>query len=226
MEDLLKVLRQDYYNNDFSRKLIDAEEIFYSLLRVCGDCSWGQLPCFKSGSYLIDGVNGYTYDLEMYPKQLLLYETAKNINSALEIGVYMGHSLLIMLLANPKLKILCIDSAKELSGKCINIIKNYFPEAEIEFIPGNSLDILPNLEKKFDFFHIDGGHSVYNAVHEFNYCKRLSNNKNIKLIFDDIGIVGGVKDELKKHKIIQEIEPKCPLTKTPWYINYYIEIEL
>ena len=45
----------------------------------------------------------------MFEKQKLLFDLSKKSKTILEIGVYMGHSLLIILLANPKAKITCID---------------------------------------------------------------------------------------------------------------------
>lgn len=226
MRILSKLLDDKEYDNEFSRKLIDSEPIFFDLLKSVCDNSWSNPPCYKNGSYLIDGFK-YSYDLTYYPKQQLLYNVAKDINSVLEIGVYMGHSLLIMLLANPNLNITCIDITKELSGGCVEILKKYFPNSNINFIPGNSNDVLPTLNEKFDFFHIDSSHSSDAAKKEFNYCKKLCNNNVMKVIFDDIGLVGGVKDEIKNNfKVIKEIEPKCPLNNTPWYTNYYIEFEL
>ena len=71
----------------------------------------------------------------------------------------MGHSLLIMLLANPNLKITTIDIVEKYSKAATDYLQNEFPNAKINFIKGNSLNIIPKLDAKYDLFHIDGTHS-------------------------------------------------------------------
>ena len=112
------------------------------------------------GSYLFNGHN-YVYDSRMFEKQKLLFNLAKKNKSVLEIGVYMGHSLLIMLLANPKLKITCIDIEDHYSLPAIKYLKENFKEAEISFIKGDSVKLLKNIREDFDLFHIDGSHSPF-----------------------------------------------------------------
>ena len=63
------------------------------------------------GSYMFDGKT-YLFDEKLLPKQNLLYEKTLNKNKALEIGTYMGHSLLLMLIANPKIEVTTIDIEK------------------------------------------------------------------------------------------------------------------
>ena len=89
LENLRKVIENQKFNNEFSHKLLNFEYHFRNIFEVC---SFSFLIC---GSYLIDGLN-YEYQIETYEKQKLLYEKSKNKN-ILEIGTYMGHSLLIIL---------------------------------------------------------------------------------------------------------------------------------
>ena len=65
-----------------------------------------------------------------------LFEKAKISNSVLEIGTYMGHSLLIMLLANPKLKVTTIDMVEKYSKASTDYLQNEFPDAKIKFLKG------------------------------------------------------------------------------------------
>jgi tRNA G46 methylase TrmB len=74
------------------------------------------------GSYLFNGKK-YLYDKSMYKKQKLLFDLSKKNNKILEIGVYMGHSILIMLLANPKVNITAIDVSDTYSKPSINYLK-------------------------------------------------------------------------------------------------------
>ena len=71
---------------------------------------------------MIDGQK-YKYDKRMIAKQSLLYNLAKQNSKILEIGVYMGHSILIMLTSNPKLKITGLDIDKRFAPKAVNYLK-------------------------------------------------------------------------------------------------------
>ena len=59
----------------------------------------------------------------MLNKQLLLYNLAKKHKTVLEVGVYMGHSILIMLASNPKLSIYGIDIDRKFALPSINYLK-------------------------------------------------------------------------------------------------------
>ena len=89
---------------------------FYKIFKNQGIKHFEQLYCINKkkfikgcGSYLFNG-SEYIYDDSMYEKQKHLFELSKKNNKILEIGVYMGHSVLIMLLANPKINITAIDN--------------------------------------------------------------------------------------------------------------------
>ena len=215
MIDLKKKLLEKKYNNDFSRKLIEAEEIFNSIFEVCGNKM--EYGC---GSYLI-GSQKYEYAINMYDKQKLIYERSKNMNSVLEIGTYMGHSILIMLLANPHLNITAIDIDDTYASKAIQLLQSKFINAKIDFIHGNSLDILPKINKKFDFFHIDGAHGNTIITKEFTYCKKLSSSLDFKLIFDDVEVCNTLQKNIHySYKIIEYDTPNC-IAK-----NKYIHIKI
>ena len=146
MDELKKNIKLNNYNNEFSKALLDSENIFYDIYQHCN--FEFDLNC---GSYLFDGKN-YQYSIEMYDKQKLLFEKSKKINSVLEIGVYMGHSLLIMLMANPNLIFTGIDIDKKYAAKAINLLSNYFPNSKLEFMHSDSLKVLKDLIKSMIFF--------------------------------------------------------------------------
>ena len=110
--------------------------IFYEIYQVCGNK-------FCGDSYLFDGLT-YKYCDIMYEKQELLYNQVKNVNNILEIGTYMGHSLLIMLLSNPNLKITCIDISDEYTLPAILVLNKYFNNA-ITFIHNDSHSALKDI---------------------------------------------------------------------------------
>ena len=73
------------------------------------------------GSYLFDG-QAYRYHPATLRKQEELYRYAMTATNALEIGVYLGHSLLIMLIANPTLQITCIDNEDQFARKAVDYL--------------------------------------------------------------------------------------------------------
>ena len=209
----------DFWNTDFSQKLIKAEHIFSEIYDSCGNTF--DKGC---GSYLFDGQT-YEYLPDLYPKQKLLYDKAAEASNVLEIGTYMGHSALIMLLANPKLKLTTVDIASHLSAPAATVLQKYFPDADITFICENSLEVIPTLQDQYDLFHIDGNHDADFVIKEYDLCKRLSNTPEYRIVFDDWHGERGPGSTVEKHimqsgKVTQYIVPNCLWT------NAYIETEL
>jgi hypothetical protein len=204
MQELKNRLNEKEFNNEFTYKLLDAEKIFNQIFEVCGnEMEYG------CGSYLI-GSEKYEYSIKMYPKQKLIYDKTKNISSVLEIGTYMGHSLLLMLLANPDLDITCIDIEDKYSEKVTKYLQTIFPKAKIKFLKGNSLKILPNITNNFDFFHVDGAHGNTIITKEFMHCKRLSSSNDFKLIFDDVDVCKTLQDNINlSYNVVDSFIPNC-----------------
>lgn len=217
MNELKKKIteKEKEYDNEFSKKLLDSELIFHEIYKVCGnEMEYG------CGSYLI-GSEKYEYSIAMYAKQKLLYDKTKNIDSALEIGTYMGHSLLIMLLANPNLHVTCIDIDDKYSGKVTKYLQSVFLNSKIDFFKGNSLNILPKIKKKYDFFHIDGAHGNTIITQEFIHCKRLTSTNDLKLIFDDVEVCKTLQNNINSsYQVIDSYTPNC-INK-----NKYIHIRI
>jgi hypothetical protein len=214
MESLKKHINDSKYNNDFSFRLIEAEEIFFGLHESHGK-KWHR----NWGGYLFNG-RKYEYCIDMYDKQKLLYETSKNKNRILEVGTYVGHSLLIMLLANPKLEITCIDLSDEYAKPSIEFLQSKFPNSKIDFIHGSSLEVLPTLKTKYDLFHIDGTHENDIITKEFHYCLDLRSSDTFSIIFDDVETCQPlVKETLSKMNIIDQSTPGCPWTNAYYKIK-------
>lgn len=204
MKSLKQKIKEKKYNNKFSNKLINAEKHFKNIYKVCS---------FKfekgCGSYLFNGKN-YNYQIETYLKQKLLYEKSKNKKNILEIGSYMGHSLLIMLLANPRARITCIDINDEFSLPTTNYMQKKFPLSKITFIKGSSLEILKKLDDKFDFFHIDGAHKNKIVTKEFYLCMNKIDRRKVEFIFDDVDNIKALVKNIKStYKIINQVTPNC-----------------
>jgi spermidine synthase len=207
MNILKNRIKEQIYNNEFSLELIKHEEIFYKIYEKCGSTF-----SRKIGSYLFDGKK-YEYHIGMYNKQKLLYDTVKNAKTILEIGTYMGHSLLLMLIANPSLKVTCIDIDSTFSKPATDFLKETFPTSDITFIHGNSLDVLPLLTEKFDFFHIDGKHNNKMITQEFNICKTLRSDDIMNVIFDDSETCQPLLENIRnQYEVIADITPN-----SDWY---------
>jgi hypothetical protein len=204
------------YNTEFTNKLVAHKNIFYEIYEACGNRFFN-----GCGSYLFDGQT-YQYCDLMYEKQELLYHTVKNVRNVLEIGTYMGHSLLIMLLSNPELKITCIDISDEFTLPAITILNKYFNNA-IHFIHSDSLSALQTLHQTFDFFHIDGHHENNYITNEFLLVKHLNNRIDnvLRIVFDDQNCLVDLQNEIGKHyTILKKITPNCT------WNNVYFEIQL
>ena len=206
----------DKYNTEFTNRLLAAKHIFYEIYEACGS-----KYCVGCGSYLFDG-NNYDYCDMMYEKQELLYNQVKTANNVLEIGTYMGHSLLIMLLSNPNLKITCIDISDEYTRPAVNVLNKYFNSA-IDFIHSDSLTALKSIDKKFDFFHIDGTHVNDYITNEFNAIKELNSRPDniLRVLFDDQVYLIELQNDIKcKYSVLKCIIPNCS------WNNAYFEIQL
>jgi hypothetical protein len=203
-------------NNEFTNKLYKNKHIFYEIYQACGYRFMN-----TCGSYLFEGKH-YTYCEEMYQKQELLYNAVKNATSVLEIGVYMGHSLLIMLLSNPNLKITCIDIDDTYAKPAVAVLNKYFPNA-INLIIGDSHAVLSTLKPQFDFFHVDGNHEDKYIQFEFLMVQSLNSHPNnvLRIIFDDLQFMPNLFQKIMNHyKVITLVIPKCI------WCNVFLEIQL
>jgi hypothetical protein len=204
------------YNTEFTNRLLKNKNIFYEIYSACGNKFHD-----GCGSYLFDGKT-YKYCELMYEKQELLYNTVKDAKTVLEIGTYMGHSLLIMLLSNPDLKITCIDIDDKYTRPAVTILNKHFNNA-IRFIHSDSLSALKVIEEKFDFFHIDGHHENNYIANEFMLVQKLNDRSDniMKVIFDDQNCLEKLQCEINNtYKVIKKITPSCA------WNNVCYEIEL
>ena len=215
MQKLKNLENKQNYNLSFVEKLLDSEIIFNEILNACNN-TWS----FGTGSYLFEG-QVYEYSLDMFEKQFLLYEKVKTAKDVLEIGTYMGHSLLIMLLANPSLNITCVDIDSSFTRPGVEVLKKYFPNATINFIHSDSLSAITKLDKKFDFFHIDGSHENDYIKKEFEVCKTLCKELDMSIVFDDVACCRELETYITNNfTILEHITPNCI------YPNTFFRIKL
>ena len=203
------------YNTEFTNSLYENEHIFNEIYDACNNKF--QRGC---GSYLFDGQT-YRYSDRMYGKQELLFNSVKNVNSALEIGTYMGHSILIMLLSNPDLRVTCIDINDTYTGPSVNVLNKHFNN-RVTFLHGSSLDVMPNLKAEYDFFHVDGQHENSFIHKEFDLIKKLNKDKSLlRVMFDDQVCMVPLQNHIRQnYNVEKEVMPKCD------WNNIYFEIKL
>ena len=204
MKELKKYLTSNIeIEKEFAEKLLKNEHIFSKIFEVCNNQF-----VHGCGSYLFDGQK-YNYDERMFEKQLLLYSIAKKSKRALEIGTYMGHSLLIMLIANPNLEITSIDIDKTYAESAINYLNQAF-DTKIKFLHGDSTTVLPKLNEQYDLFHIDGTHELKIIYNELLLCQKLASSDTINIIFDDYHTIMGIENKIENtHEILEKIIPGC-----------------
>ena len=198
---------------------------FYKIFKSKGKHHFEQLYIVNKkkfikgcGSYLFNG-NKYSYDKSMYEKQKLLFEIAKTTNKVLEIGSYMGHSILIMLLANPKIHITAVDINDYFARPSLMYLQKQFPKSKINFIENDSTKVMGNLKEKFDLFHIDGAHSHRVISKEFLFSINLRKKNELKILFDDVLSMPYLQSNiLENFKIVKSFIPNSN------HPNFYVEI--
>ncbi|KIX21822.1 methyltransferase [Flavobacterium sp. 316] len=160
---------------------------------------------------LLAKLNRETYQKILQPRMLsghfqgrVLSMLSKiiNPNSILEIGTYTGYATLC--LAEGLKKEGTIDTI-DVNEELFDFQKKYFDASEwknqIFQHLGNALDIIPNLNKKFDLVFIDADKENY--INYFNIIIPMMNKGGI-ILSDNV---------LWSGKVIEELDPKDISTK-------------
>jgi hypothetical protein len=121
------------------------------------------------------------------PKRKNIIVSCQNKTNALEIGFNSGYSAVLILLSNPKIKLTCVDIGwHKYTIPCYQQIKQDFGD-RIQLLIGDSRNVVPNINDKFDLIHIDGGHSLDIAESDIVNTNRLLMD-NAVIIMDDVNI--------------------------------------
>ena len=204
-------------NTEYTRRLLANKQVFYDLQKA-----WGPTWHGLCGGYLFTG-REYKLDTTSYEKQELLYAKAKTAKRVLEVGSYVGHSLFIMLLANPNLEITSIDIDDKYTGPAVKVLEKHFGTS-IRFLHTDSLTGCKQLideGEKFDLFHLDGDHNEDLIIQEYGRCSKLSScYPKVKILFDDEMSMRGFSHYLLFNRSNVKIEmPNCS------WSNMYIEFD-
>jgi predicted O-methyltransferase YrrM len=120
-------------------------------------------------------------------KNICSYVLNKNVTNILEVGFNAGFSSLLMLMANPNLKVISIDIGMHgYTVPCYNEMKTLFGD-RITLVIGDSMVALPPINEKFDIINIDGGTNMELIVNDTIHSYRLAKSKSI-LIMNNINM--------------------------------------
>lgn len=123
-------------------------------------------------------------------KRINLQKAAKGKTHIGEIGFNAGHSILTMILVNPKAQYVLFDLGIHTYARpCFEYLKKLFPKTKIEIFWGDSRETVAQYNENypgviFDLIHIDGGHT--SEIYTVDWKNSLAaTNSGSLLIFDD-----------------------------------------
>ena len=113
----------------------------------------------------------------------------KQPETILEIGTNVGYSSIVMALKMNRGKIYSVDYRADHHKKALDNFKEFGVEGKIELLTGYAIDILPELDMKFDLIFIDADKKGYPAY--LDYAVSHLNNGGI-IIVDNLFWKGSV----------------------------------
>ena len=202
-KSILESAVRDHPESIPAKKILENFHHFVNINEVLnGKWEWGW------GSYMFNGLN-YIWQRETLKKQEALFRVGEKSKNALEIGVYLGHSLLILLISNPDLKITCIDNDDRFSPKVVDYLNKNFGN-RLFFHLGDAVKIIDTLPTgSFDLVHVDADHNNEAVMKQFNSAKRCALS-DAHFVFDDYEATRGTIDLLLKENILKSLVlPNC-----------------
>jgi hypothetical protein len=198
LERIRNIYPQSEFAEVFYQNFHHFENIFHTLE---GGFHYG------CGSYLFDGYT-YKYCPAMFLKQEALYNSCRNSKKLLELGVYLGHSLLIILLSNPTVEITCVDIDTQFTPRVVEYLNKYFNN-RVKLLIGDSVEQVQKLDvnEKFDTIHIDSDHRDEFVHQEFTIVSKVAQKETI-FIFDDYDAVKKTIDSWINTGVLSLVE--CP----------------
>ena len=128
---------------------------------------------------------------KFFPKRAALAIFAMAHKEIVEIGFNSGFSALLMLTANPELKLTCVDICEhQYTEPCFQYLKTIF-EDRITLVKGDSTVVLTEVlqsNKSLTGYIIDGGHGLDVAEQDLQNVIKYANNGAV-LCFDDSDFV-------------------------------------
>ena len=144
-------------------------------------------PGYLEGNCMYDNCTT-NLNPSFYNKQMNIFNLASKASNILEIGVNGGHSLIVMLLANPTATIYAFDICfHPYTIPCIEYLNAHFNN-RIKFFKGDSKETLPKFKQDYpeleiDLFHVDGMHEP-DTDYDFRNCYKLAKEGSV-MMWDD-----------------------------------------
>ncbi|CAE8615920.1 unnamed protein product [Polarella glacialis] len=173
----------------------------FAALRRCVETS-GE-PCEGN---IMHTWNSWAQEPTMEAKQRNLFALARSLSVEegrapliLEVGFNAGHSVCLMLLANPNARVVAFDLCEHSYTKpCAEALQSFFGKQRLELWAGPSAETLSAFRRQrpgavFDLFHVDGGHRFQDAAADLAGCWRLGRlppEPRSWLVLDDVDITG------------------------------------
>jgi predicted O-methyltransferase YrrM len=181
------------------------------------------------GNLICDITSDNLTDVANRSKIYNLLKLSENKSKICEIGVNAGHSLLLMVSANPEAEYLIFDlNGHAYTKPCVEYIKNAYPSTKITEVYGDSNVTLKqyiesNELHTFDLIHIDGGHDTTTVENDFIYTQELLAKDGI-VIFDDYNFsnIRNVIDHYIDEEIISEYTKD--IIKTDLHFIYSLKL--
>jgi len=195
--EILEAAVRDHPESEPAKVLLENFHHFEAIYKVL-DGKWID----GWGSYMFNGQQ-YKYQRETLKKQEALFRVGKTVKNVLEVGVYVGHSLLILLASNPTLKITCIDIDGRYSPKVVDYLNTHFGN-RVTFILGDAVVAMKQLNSsEYDMIHIDADHNLPAVTAQFYEARRVA-QPNATVVFDDYealrpAIDGWIAEGVLKH---------------------------
>jgi hypothetical protein len=164
------------------------------------------------GSYLMDG-RSLDYCPLMYAKQASLFKSAQGKSRGIEIGWNAGHSLLILLLAQPTMILDAIDILeKSYTTSCMRYLQHHF-HGRIHAFVGDSHRVLAAIRHAlYDFVHIDGMHEINHVKREIDLLKPLCLPYPTVVLDDITDLQDAGVHARATFRLTKEVVPVCPWT--------------
>ena len=151
----------------------------------------------KSHNEILEGNYFYHHnsaDLTAHPdpsrkeKRIRLGKSSRGAKSCLEVGFNAGHSALLVLAADRRIKYLGVDiGAHSYTKSAAEILARHFG-SRFDFIQGDSSIVLPELvtqNKKYGLIHIDGGHTQSQCLADLRNAIQVSRPFSTRILLDD-----------------------------------------
>lgn len=155
-------------------------------------------------------------------------EQASRAEFAVELGTYLGASAYVMLAANPRLHLWCVDTFNEIGIQKMAEywLRDFIRAGRCELIKGDSnraASMLPHMKGKLDFVWVDDGHAEEDLRRDIGAFQPLMRPGSLMFGHDWDGnndVARGVKSMIYEAQIqipvprvwawtVQELKKKC-----------------